>query len=248
MNLRNSFPERSQKEINKIAKKFYFNLTDVIVETIKALTISKKDLVERIEVNGLENLNNYLSNGQSLVVMTSHLCNWEWMLLRTGIDVKTEIDAVYQKLNNNFVDDLMKKIRGRFNTLPISMKALPRELVKRKNLPRVIALVADQTPAPENAYWTFFLNQDTSFYMGPAKIALSLSYPIIYSDIKRLGRGKYILSHHILAEPPYKTGMKPEELIEKYVRLIEKSIQDQPSGWLWSHKRWKHKKSDYIHD
>ena len=244
-NIRNSFPGKTEKEINKIVKGFYLNLTDIIVETLKALTISKKELTGRVVVKDMEILNNYLSEGQSVVVMTSHLCNWEWMLLRLGIDISTEIEAVYQPLNNSFFDGLMKKIRGRFKTIPLTMKALPRQLVLRKNTPRAIGLVADQTPSPETAYWTEFLNQQTSFYFGPAKIAIGMEYPVVYIEMLRLSRGYYEIIFKKIAEKPIQNSVKPEEIIEKFVKLTEASINKQPSNWLWSHKRWKHKREDY---
>ena len=244
-NLKNSFPNKSDNEINKIIKGFYLNLTDVIVETLKTLTISKKELKERVEVQGMDTLNNYLSKGQSVVVMTSHLCNWEWMLVRSGIDIVTEIDAVYQKLNNPFFDGLMKVIRGRFNSYPITMKTLPRELVNRKGTARAIALVADQTPAPENAYWSEFLNQETSFYFGPAKIALGMGYPVVYTEMLRVKRGHYVVNFKEISTVPYINTI-PEEIISRFIKLTEESISKQPSNWLWSHNRWKHKKGDYF--
>ena len=238
-NLAAAFPEKTAAERKNIAKKFYKNLTDIVVETLKTLTISEAELGKRVTLTHFELLNNELANGQSIIAMASHQCNWEWLLVRAETGLLGVADGIYKPLRNNFYDTLMLSIRGRFGSFMVPMQQLPRTLVSRKNITRTLALVADQTPLPETAYWSDFLNQDTPFYTGGAKIALSLGYPVFFIEMRRLRRGFYEVIAHPLAYPPYENeGV--ETLIEKYVRMAEKSIQKNPSDWLWSHKRWKY--------
>jgi KDO2-lipid IV(A) lauroyltransferase len=241
-NLKNAFPEKSEKELKTIRRSFYRNLTDIIVESLKTLTISEKELSKRVALKNFDLLNQQLLQGQSIIAMTSHQCNWEWILVRAELGLEGVADGVYKPLTNKFFDKLMLGIRGRFGSFMLPMQQVPRSLVTRKNITRTIALVADQTPAPETAYWSDFLNQDTAFYTGGAKIAISLGYPVFFIEMKRQKRGFYEVSAKVLSMPPYQNETI-ESITEKYVRLAEKSVQANPADWLWSHKRWKHKRS-----
>jgi KDO2-lipid IV(A) lauroyltransferase len=244
-NLEKAFPDKTPQERGQIARHFYVSLSDVVVETLKALTISEKELKKRVSLKSYHLLNDSLLAGQAVVVMTSHQGNWEWLLLRGGLDVVTQIDGVYKALSNPFFNKLMQQIRGRFNTALIEMRSLPRSLVSRRQVPRAIALVADQAPSPETAYWTTFLHQDTAFYTGPAKMALTYQYPVLFMNMKRLRRGNYEIETFEVAAPPYE-GIYVKDILEKYVQLAEASIRSQPESWLWSHKRWKHRRPSSL--
>jgi Kdo2-lipid IVA lauroyltransferase/acyltransferase len=240
-NLQRAFPEKTRSEILAIRRQFFRNLADIIVESLKTLTISPEELRRRIQLYDFDLLNDYLKNGQPVVVMTAHQGNWEWLLVRGSLEVITEIDAVFKELSQPLFNRLMQQIRGRFPATHLSeMQKLPRELISRRSVPRAIALVADQTPQPQHAYWTEFLHRQTPFFVGGAKIAFSQNYPVLFMDMKRIRRGFYEIRTFPVANPPY-TGRKPEDILENYVRRIETSIIRQPADWLWSHKRWKHK-------
>jgi KDO2-lipid IV(A) lauroyltransferase len=247
-NLVNSFPEKNEKQIQDISRLFYYNLTDVIVETIKALTISSAELNKRIHVLNFEECMSALQNNQSIIVMASHQANWEWLQLGFSANLTPEnigVDAVYKPLHNAFSEELMLAIRTRFGSYPLPMNKLPREIVSRRHITRIIAMVADQTPAPETAYWTQFLNQDTPFFIGAAKIAQRTGYPVFYIGMRRVKRGYYEVYAVPLKIQPLAQHID-HSIIEAYVQEVEKSIQANPAQWLWSHKRWKHKRSADI--
>ncbi|MDJ1500609.1 lysophospholipid acyltransferase family protein [Xanthocytophaga agilis] len=239
-NLRLSFPDKTEKEREQIAKNFYRNLADIAVESLKLLSISKKDLQKRIRITNQEIATNYLKKGQSIVVMTSHLGNWEWLLAGNGVTLGFDVDAVYKELTTASFDQLMLKIRSRFGPHPVEMRQVARELVKRKNITRIIAMVADQTPFPEQAYWTTFLHQDTPFFTGVAGIAKRTNYPVLYTGMRRVKRGYYETWFEVISEDLSETTS--EQLIEDYVRKVERDIQLYPDQWLWSHARWKYKR------
>ncbi len=238
-NLANSFPEKEKKELRNIEKEFYKNLCDYGVETLKLVTISKEELSSRMVFKNSEVPESYRDSGQSILFLASHQFNWEWILVSASINFPMPIDFVFQPVKSKFFDRLILSSRTRFGAYPIRRDEVARELVKRKKILRGIATVADQYPGygHDKKYMTKFLNQETAFFMGTNQLALMTQYPALYYRIKKIRRGYYEAYPVIVASPPYpKTS---EVVIENYVRLIEEMIRDYPSGWLWSHKRWK---------
>jgi KDO2-lipid IV(A) lauroyltransferase len=134
----------------------------------------------------------------------------------------------------------MYKMRTRFGTKLIAMKDTFREMLENKNELNATAFIADQTPAPESAYWTKFMNQDTPIFRGTELIARKINYPIVYATVKRVKRGEYVMYAELLCETPKATS--EGEISEMHTRKLERDIIEQPEVWLWSHRRWKHKK------
>jgi KDO2-lipid IV(A) lauroyltransferase len=164
------------------------------------------------------------------------------MLAICAIHFKPPIDAVYQKIQNTFYDNLMKKIRSRFGSIPVEKKQVFRESLKKRHSPHVIALVADQSPPvnDEQVIWTSFLNQDTVFYSGMARLAKSFKWPIIFGEMRRLKRGYYEMEFKDICDSPEKYN--DDQIIKMYAEVVEASIRKNPESWLWSHNRWKRAK------
>ncbi|GAB3965535.1 lysophospholipid acyltransferase family protein [Spirosoma terrae] len=243
-NLQLSFPEKSPADIKRIAKGFYRNLTDLIVETIKMPALSADELHRRVHFVNPELVKERLQAGQAIIGMASHSSNWEWIPSASVLnDMPT--DSIYKTLNNPFFEELMREVRSSFGAVPIPMHTLPRRMVEAKNLPRIIALVADQVPdVPEQAYWTDFLHQDTPFYPGTERLARSRHLPVFYTELKRVKRGYYEVKFTLIGEAPY-DQLPLGTILDRYRDLLEKTIRENPSDWLWSHKRWKHWRAKY---
>ncbi len=247
-NLQNAFPEKTPAEHRRLAGAFYRNLTDVVVETLKALTLSEEELRRRVTMHNASIFHEYVATGHhTVLVMTSHLCNWEWSSLRARLDTPAvDVDVVYKTLSSPFFDQLMREIRGRFGILPLPMQSLLRNMIRRRNEPRIIGLVADQAAEmPETAYWTLFLHQETDFFTGTEKLARQFNSPVVFMSMRRVRRGHYELTCERLAEPPY-DALPPNAVIDRYVEKLEAAIRRQPADWLWSHNRWKHKREDFT--
>ncbi|MGV3560855.1 lysophospholipid acyltransferase family protein [Larkinella arboricola] len=243
-NLKRSFPEKSDAEHRRIAKKFYRNFADVLVETVKLPGLSPSALKKRVQFTNKHIVLDKLAAGQPVLIMASHQCNWEWAPSASVVN-GMPADAVYKKLNNELSEHLVRYIRARFGAKPVPMKSLLREMASRRHEPRLIALVADQIPdQPEYGYWTPFLHQETPFYPGTERLARTFKIPVFYIEMERTRRGHYSMTFHPIAEPPY-DHLPNGELINRYRDLLEKTIQKAPSDWLWSHKRWKHQRSQY---
>ncbi len=240
-NLRNAFPEKSEEERKRIARQYYQNLADIMLETIKMLTISKKSLRERFHLTNPEVAAKYLDQGRSIVGAVGHFGNWEWACLVQGMGVRYPSIVIYKTLKNPWFNKLFLKMRSRTGAILVPMRQTLRALVAYRNKPFMSILAADQTPRQQSAiYWTRFLNQDTAAYLGIEKVAKMNNSVVVYCDIQRVGRGRYRVSYRVLFENPKETA--DFEITEGYLGILEKRIRENPADWLWSHRRWKVKK------
>jgi len=241
-NLRNSFPEKSEMEILTIAKEYYKYLCDLFLETFKTLTIDKKTMLEHCYFNpqAKKLFDNLAAENKSIILVMGHLGNWEWAGNTVSLQLKQQLYVIYHPISNKYFDWLMYKMRTRFGTKLIVMKDTFREMLENRAELNATAFIADQTPAPESAFWTKFLNQDTPVFKGAELIARKINYPIVYASVKRVKRGHYELFAEVLCDEPKKTT--EGEISEIHTRRLEKDIIAQPEVWLWSHRRWKHKK------
>lgn len=243
MNLRNSFPKKSSAEIRKIARSFYHNLCDIIFEEIKIGGISEKEARKRMVFKNMDILEDLRNKNKSVIGMIGHSANWEWVGILSGLSMPYPTYALYKPLSNQFFNNYQLKIRTRFGLEMIQSKNAMRHFVQHKNELTFTFMAADQTPIKsEIQYWTNFLNQDTPVFTGAEKIAKSLGCAIVFADIKRIKRGYYEVTITKLSEDPINT--QEHEITEQYMRLLEKSIIEQPEKWLWSHRRWKHKRTE----
>jgi Kdo2-lipid IVA lauroyltransferase/acyltransferase len=238
-NIRNSFPGKSPEELKQIEKDFYRNLCDYGVETLKLLTISKQQLMQRMQFANLGLLADFKAKNQSIFFLASHQFNWEWMLVSASLTFPFDIEFVYQPVKNKFFDRFSLVTRSRFGALGIRRKDVAREIIKRRKKLKGIASVADQYPgyASDKKYRTQFLNQDTVFFYGTNQLAQLTQFPTLYYKVEKIKRGYYLSTPILIGEPPYEKTS--DAVIERYVRELEKSIQEAPSNYLWSHKRWK---------
>lgn len=238
-NLAASFPEKSHDELKRIEKLFYRNLAEYGVETLKLLTISEEELRKRMVFKDFSFITRHAANNQSVVIYASHTFNWEWLLAAGSVHLPVQVDFVYQKVNNEFFNKLSLQSRTRFGGFPIERFAVARESVKRKNILRAIAIVADQYPGlgRDKKFLANFLHRETAFFAGVNQLPMLLNYPVCYAEIKKVKRGYYETVLLPVSEPPYeKTYEGP---IVDYIQLVERSIRERPDSWLWSHNRWK---------
>ena len=238
-NLGNAFPQKTPVELRQIEKKFYRNLCDYAVEMLKLLTIRREELARRMVFKNTEVAMKHYNRNQSVLHLTSHQFNWEWLLAAGSFTYPAEMNFVYQPVNNASVNDLTNEVRTRFGAHPIRRDSVAREAVKRRNILHGIAIVADQYPGygHDKKYTARFLNQETVFFYGTNQLAVLTQYPAVYYKLKKVKRGYYEATVVEIAAPPY--AKESDTVIENYVRVVEEVIQEDPAGWLWSHNRWK---------
>lgn len=243
-NLRLSFPEKSEKEIHKIAKEFYKYLPDIFVETIKMISISKEEVIKRLEPLNPEEVYRHFNAGKSIVGVTAHYCNWE--LAIHGLSLMTDNPKliIYKPLNNKGFDSIFNNIRSRFGATMVPMKQILRHIIKLKNTPHISMFVADQTPLYQDSdYFMTFLNQEALVYTGTERIARLTGNPVVFCEIRRKAkRGYYYCKFTTLVEDPKE--YQEHEITQIHNQFTERIIREEPQYWLWSHNRWKRQRRD----
>lgn len=242
-NLKNSFPERSEKEINKISREYYKYLCDLMMETLKTITWNEKKARSRVKMNNVEMLDSLYEQKKSILIVMGHLGNWEWAGPCFSLYCKHQLFVVYQPLSNPYAEKLLTGSRTKFNTEIVPRKNTLRSMVANKKTISATALIADQAPSPvKTAVWMNFLNQDTAVFNGPEKISKMLDYPVVYMDVERVKRGHYEVTPILLFEQPKETA--ESDITIAFNKILEEGIRKRPETWLWSHRRWKHKRSE----
>ena len=245
-NIANAFPEKSAAERAQILQQSYRNLGRFLAEALWGWHARAEELAAQVHFVNPELVDRFTANGQSVVLLAAHFCNWEWLLLTAGNVLKVPIDAVYKPQRLRSVDAFLRAARSRFGGNPIPHQRFMFEVMKRRREVRAYALVTDHTPKhDEEKHWTRFLNQDTAFFVGADKIAKILKAPVIYVAMRRADSGRYTVELKLLAEPPYDRDSGPE-IVERYARTLEEEIRRSPADWLWLHRKWKYKKPLYA--
>jgi KDO2-lipid IV(A) lauroyltransferase len=247
-NLSNSFPEKSAAERERIAVANERYFCDLFLETFKLLNWSVADLSRHVTHEGFELHGPALAEKKNLVFILGHMGNWEWYGAKYGAISPFQIFTIYHPLSSPGFDELLYGMRRRWRTRLIRMKGATRKirrLVERDledRRPFVIGFIGDQSPRPEAAYWTRFLNQDTAVFRGVERTAREYDFPVVYASVRRPARGKYHVRLELLTDRPREL---PEgEILERFIRRLESDIREQPEIWLWTHKRWKVKKPE----
>jgi len=243
-NLRNAFPEKSGKELRITAKKFYRHLSDLFIEVLKLRHMKASEIMERYKVVDPGLLDKLLEEGRSTIAVFGHYGNWEWTC-GLPLFVKYRTIMVYKPLSNKFFDAYFQRFRSQFGIELLAMAKTGRALYRyeEEGINTLLGLIADQTPPrKEIQYWTRFLNQDTPVYMGIEKLANKFNMAVVFLHIEKVRRGYYEMRPELITSQA--AELEPFELTEKHVALLEEQIKKRPELWMWSHRRWKHKKPE----
>lgn len=244
-NLRSSFPEKSEAEIERIAKDFYSFFCDYIVETLKFFSMGEKNIRKRMKFEGLNQVKEDFANGRSVSVYLGHYCNWEW-ISSLGLHLNEQCGQIYHPLENATLDRLFLYMRGRFKAQSIKMDDTFLTILKWKKEGRknIVGYIADQVPGYNNIhYWADFLHHDTPVFTGAERISKIMDTAVYYIDVERPRRGYYVARFIKIAD-----SLNEHPVFfatEQYFRLLEKNIQRAPQYWLWSHKRWKRTREEF---
>ena len=236
-NLKSSFPNKTSEELKEIEKHFYQHFCDLIIESIKALTIKPEHLKKRLHIRNPEVIQDLYTKNKSIVLYTAHFGNWEWLSILPQL-IPHSTYALYQPLSNNYFDDLIKQIPQRFGTNCIKSKKGYRTLLTncKNNVLSFNIIIGDQCPGIESPkYWTNFLNQKTAFLIGTERIVTQTKLETIYPLIKKTKRGYYEIEFFKINTD----ASMQASLTETYSKLLQNSININPALWLWSHRRWK---------
>ena len=240
-NLVTAFPNKSKSKIKKIESGFYKHFTDFIFESIKSISISEQDVLKRTKIKNPELLDELYNQGKNVLLLCGHYNNWEFYALSLPKKIKHTSYSLYQPLKNKFFDKILLNSRRRNGMHLIPTRDVISFFQEKENDPRLMVIVNDQSPTNhKKAYWNSFLNQDTGWNIGPEKLAKKFDYVVLFGHSKKLKRGCYEVEFNLITDSPLKTNN--DYITDKYSDLLEQIIKEKPEYWLWSHKRWKHKK------
>lgn len=241
------FPEKSMQERRAIERQFYHFFCDYLVEVIKLFSISKKEMMRRMKFVGIEQVREELKDKKFCFLYLGHYCNWEYIASLSYWLPEIHCGQIYHRIYNQAFDELFLKLRGQFGGESILMKDTLRRILTLRNQEKkvMIGFIADQLPKWENMHhWTTFLNHDTSFFIGAERIAKQVDAALYYVDVERVKRGYYQVRFRLMTLHPKE--FPDYELTDQYARLLKESICRQPAYWLWTHKRWKRTKEEWL--
>lgn len=244
-NLQRSFPEKSLKEIRHIERAVYRHMCDIMVETLKQAHISDAELERRITINNTSLVEEMAKKGHPVFVLIGHYGNWEWsgeIIHRLAIPEKKAY--IYEPVANETMDLIMQKLRHRFCDLLLPKKKAARAILslKREHQSYLVGFISDQRPKRNSLHhWTTFLNQDTPYMVGAEELGQHVDAICIYLHMEQPRRGYYNITFEELQpvegeEFPYTVA---------YLRRLEEDIKTAPHLWLWTHRRWKHKRPTF---
>lgn len=242
-NLTKSFPEKSPEEIRQIKKKFYLNFSDYLVETVKSFTISETESRVRMQHINQQVFHDAKAEGKNVIMLAGHVFNWEWINAMAKFIPQDHCHPVYRKVNNDFWENQMRKVRSRFGNEPLEANEVIMNIFRSKNDGNsVYMFVADQTPHFSHVtYGLEFLNQKTPAFIGYDKLATRMDLAFIYCEMKKVKRGYYQVNYHRI----YPDGEKftENEVVKKFHKLLENTLHKRPDNYLWSHRKWKYQDS-----
>lgn len=238
-NLSRAFPNATYSEIKQISREFYKNFFDLFAEIIKSASIKKDEVKRRFLVTNPELVEALHNDGKNTIVLSGHTGNWEYMKFLPYY-LKFPCYILYKPLSNKLIDAVTNRIRLQHGAKLLDMNHAARFILSKKDFPATYVFVSDQSPHHQDPNHIYnFLNQPSFFFTGGVKIARSTRSALLYIEISRIGKGHYTATYHLISEDASKES--EQELMQKYVTLLEKGILLHPEAWLWSHKRWKHK-------
>ncbi len=236
-NLKIAFPEKTDEERKKIAKKFYLYFTDNFIESLKFISISKKQLIKR-STGDFDLINSLINKGYNLNIMVGHQFNWEYANLLYALHLKIPFVGIYGPISNKAIEKIFLNFRRRYGTILISAPDFKNKMHTVFENQYMLALAADQNPSnPASGYWLNFFGRPTPFVPGPEKGAIKNNAAVVYVGFKKIKRGHYQFDATLLCEAGAKTT--EGELTNLYRDILEKTIQQDPANYLWSHRRFK---------
>jgi Kdo2-lipid IVA lauroyltransferase/acyltransferase len=241
-NLRNSFPEKSKEELKTIEKKFYRHLADLLIETFKLTHMSKAEQKNRFTYSNLQVIDRLREDKRDIIAVLGHYNNWEWPTLLPYY-LKYIIIIIFKPLQNKYFNGFINRQRSKYGIVLTPTSQVIREIInyRKNNINTLSVFISDQIPAKGDIkFWTKFLNQDTAVFTGAGKIAAKYDMAIVFFHIQKVKRGHYNLDIELLLE--HTEGLSEDLITETHVRRLEEIIREKPEYWIWSHRRWKHKK------
>ncbi len=237
-NIQRSFPDKSELEQEQLLKQFYRHFTDILVEGIKNLSISKKQLKKRMLVRNPELMQELYDEKRNVILVSGHFNNWEWLISSQNLLFNHQAFGIGMPMSKKFWDKRVNQRRERFGMQVINASNYQIKFRTFKKKPFAVLTLGDQSPAHSTkSYWMNFLNQDTAVLFGTEHMANDYDFAVVFFIVHKIKRGYYELELKLITKDA--KSMNWGEITEIHTKLLEDEIIKNPSQWLWSHKRWK---------
>jgi KDO2-lipid IV(A) lauroyltransferase len=240
-NMKRSFPDKSDEELKEIRHRFYRYFADLIVEGIRSFGMSEQEIRRRFRVDNVPMMKEMQDKGKDVILILGHYNNWEWADLIAGLVLPQPTVVIFKPIKNKYFNNYIIRVRAKFGVRLMATKKTGDHFRNKDREPGAYCFVSDQSPSnPRRAYWTKFLNKDTAVLYGAERYARIANAAIVFVDIQRPKRGFYHATLNLMSETP--DAFDENQITEAHIRRLEEQIRKKPEFWLWSHKRWKHKK------
>ena len=237
-NIQRSFPDKSELEQQQLLKQFYRHFTDILVEGIKNLSISKKQLKKRMLVRNPELMQELYDEKRNVILVSGHFNNWEWLISAQNLLFKHQAFGIGMPMTNKFWDKKVNQRRERFGMQVINASNYQIKFRTFKKKPFAVLTLGDQSPAHSTkSYWMNFLNQDTAVLFGTEYMANDYNFVVVFFVVHKLKRGYYELELKLITKDA--KSLEWGQITEQHTNMLEEQIIKKPAQWLWSHKRWK---------
>ena len=239
-NLKRCFPQMSAKELRHIERHYYRHMTDLLVEGIYNLRAPLSKVKKLYHFENAEVLEPFYNQRRSVVLMSAHYNNWEYMITSLDSRLYHHAVGVGKPLDNKGFGKFITDRRARYGTEIVDQTDVRQIMAfyDRWHLPTAYMMLSDQSPSnPHRSYWTSFMGQDTPFLFGAEHFARKYNMPVFIYDVRKVRRGHYSVHFHLLTDDP--NSMPEGSITEQYAQHLEKQILEHPQYWLWSHRRWK---------
>lgn len=246
-NLSRSFPEKKEAELRRIERGFYRWFCDYFFESVKLLSISRKELQRRFTITNPEVIEQCMAQGQNTAAILGHYCNWEWLsCVGIALPPERKVGLIYHPLRNAVFDRLFIDIRSHTGGVPVPKKDILRYLVsyRRQGVYSFFGYISDQVPKWNNIHlWLDFMGQDTPVFTGAERIMRKMNDAVFYVEMSRPRRGCYTCTYHLITRTP--AALPEFEITRRFFALLEETIRRHPQYYLWSHNRWKRTREEF---
>lgn len=243
-NLKRCFPEKSKRELRKLERQYFQHLCDLLAEGLFNIRASVKKVARRYRFVNADILEPYYRQNRSVVLMSAHYNNWEYMITSLNSRISHQAVGVGKPLNNKNFGVFLTARRARYGTEIVDQTNVRQAMsfYDQWHIPAAYMMLSDQSPSRANkCYWTKFFDQDTAFLYGSEHFARKYNMAVFFYEVKKIRRGRYELHFKLITDTP--NELPQGEITERYVHLLEETIRKEPQYWLWSHRRWKLKKT-----
>lgn len=238
-NLAHAYPEKSDGERRHLERAYYLHISDLLVEALHNLYASPKAIVARYRFVNRELVNKYYEQGRSVVLMSSHYNNWEYMITSLNFQILHHAVGVGKPLQDRGAGYITRR-RGRYGTEIVDQTTVRQtmEYYHRYKVPVAYMMLSDQSPSDvHKSFWTMFMHQETPFIYGAEYFARKYDMPVIYYNVHKVRRGYYEVKFSLMCDNP--TEVPQYTIVSRYIDSLERTIAERPEYWLWSHRRWK---------